>query len=213
MGFRLLLNFRRPYWSATPAEFWRRWHITLSNWFRDYVYIALGGNRRGPARVYVNLFLTMVLSGLWHGASANFVLWGAFHGVLLIGHRIWDRTLPRDGIRSSRAYHLVSIGCTFGLSVYGWLLFRVTEWSTIVSHTKALFTDMSLGALGTLGVFAMAPYILLAIGIDVVESLAVNRRTDDVRLSFAVAPYVAALIVVTALLGSEAGGDFIYFKF
>lgn len=213
LGFRLLLNFERPYWSASPAEFWRRWHITLSNWFRDYVYIALGGNRRGPSRTYVNLFLTMTLSGLWHGASANFIVWGAYHGALLILHRVWTRTLPDDGVRATQGYHLLSIAVTFVLSVYGWLLFRITEWSSVVSYTKAIFTDFSLAALGTLSVFSMAPYILLAIGIDIAESLAIERRRDEVRQSLLIAPYLASLVIVVSLLGSEAGGDFIYFKF
>ena len=213
LGFRLLLNFERPYWSATPAEFWRRWHITLSNWFRDYVYIALGGNRKGPSRTYVNLFMTMALSGLWHGASANFVVWGAFHGFLLIAHRLWDRSLPRDGIRATQGYHLLSIATTFALSVYGWMLFRITEWDAIVRYTKALFTDYSLGSLGTLSVFSMGPYILLAIVIDIVESRSVRRTDDNVVQSFVLAPYLAALVVVVALLGSDSGGDFIYFKF
>ena len=138
LGFRLLLNFERPYWSGSPAEFWRRWHISLSNWFRDYVYIALGGNRRGPTRTYVNLFATMVLSGLWHGASVNFVLWGAFHGVLLILHRLWDDRLPSNGVRATTSYHLLSIAATFALTVYGWMLFRITEWATIVAYTECL---------------------------------------------------------------------------
>ena len=213
LGFRLLLNFERPYWSGSPAEFWRRWHISLSNWFRDYVYIALGGNRRGPTRTYVNLFATMVLSGLWHGASVNFVLWGAFHGVLLILHRLWDDRLPRNGVRATTSYHLLSIATTFALTVYGWMLFRITEWATIVAYTNALFTDWSLGALGALGVFSMGPYILLSVTIDIVESRAIEPRRDDVRQAWAIAPYLAALVVSIALFGAETGGDFIYFKF
>jgi D-alanyl-lipoteichoic acid acyltransferase DltB (MBOAT superfamily) len=213
LGFRLMLNFERPYWSASPAEFWRRWHISLSNWFRDYVYIALGGNRRGPSRTYVNLFTTMVLSGLWHGASVNFVLWGAFHGGLLILHRLWADSLPDTGVRATQSYRLLSIATTFALTVYGWMLFRITEWSTIVAYTDALFTDWSLGALGALGVFSMGPYILMAIAIDIVESQAVDRRRDDVRQVWAIAPYLAVLVMTIALFGAETGGDFIYFKF
>lgn len=87
LGFELPLNFKEPYLSRNPAEFWRRWHITLSEWLRDYLYIPLGGNRRGVSRTRVNLLLTMLLGGLWHGAAWNFVIWGGLHGLLLAAHR------------------------------------------------------------------------------------------------------------------------------
>src|SRR6185295_2592996 len=80
LGFELMRNFEQPYFATNITDFWRRWHISLSTWLRDYLYIPLGGNRRGPARTYVNLMLTMLLGGLWHGAAWNFVLWGLWHG-------------------------------------------------------------------------------------------------------------------------------------
>ena len=90
MGIRILLNFRHPYISKSMTEFWRRWHITLSNWFRDYVYIPLGGSRCSEPRMHTNLLITMTVSGLWHGAAANFMLWGFYHGVLLILHKLYE---------------------------------------------------------------------------------------------------------------------------
>lgn len=94
LGFELRWNFRLPYGAGNVREFWRRWHISLSTWLRDYLYISLGGNRRGPARTRVNLLLTMVLGGLWHGAAWHFVVWGLWHGLGLLGHRIWESARP-----------------------------------------------------------------------------------------------------------------------
>ena len=98
-GFELPQNFRLPYLSRSIAEFWRRWHITLSTWMRDYLYIRLGGSRQGGARTAMNLIATMTLCGLWHGASWNYVLWGFYNGVLLALHRIWDRMLTGRAAR------------------------------------------------------------------------------------------------------------------
>ena len=91
LGFSYPPNFQRPYASLSMTEFWRRWHISLSSWFRDYLYIPLGGNRYGPLRTYANLGLVFLLCGLWHGAAWTFVVWGAWQGLLLTGHREWDR--------------------------------------------------------------------------------------------------------------------------
>src|SRR5512143_887354 len=91
LGFRFPDNFDRPYAAVSLQEFWRRWHATLSRWLRDYLYVPLGGNRRGKGRVAVNLLVTMVLGGLWHGAGLNFVLWGALHGLALVVHRALGR--------------------------------------------------------------------------------------------------------------------------
>ena len=103
LGFDLILNFKIPYAAVNPAEFWRRWHISLSTWLRDYLYISLGGNRHGRWLTYRNLFLTMVLGGLWHGAAWPFVLWGAYHGLLLMGHRLWMRRAHGVDVDSHRA--------------------------------------------------------------------------------------------------------------
>lgn len=91
MGYNLMLNFKVPYFSTNPSEFWHRWHISLSSWLRDYLYIPMGGNRYGNLKTYRNLFATMLLGGLWHGAAWTFVLWGAYHGILLAMHRIISR--------------------------------------------------------------------------------------------------------------------------
>jgi D-alanyl-lipoteichoic acid acyltransferase DltB (MBOAT superfamily) len=105
LGFHFNLNFNSPYKSASITEFWRRWHISLSSWLRDYLYISLGGNRKGKFRQYLNLIITMFLGGLWHGASWNFVLWGTFHGIALAVHKIWLFIRCEVGVSVGRLYH------------------------------------------------------------------------------------------------------------
>lgn len=214
LGFKLLLNFRRPYWSLSPTEFWQRWHITLSNWFRDYVYIALGGNRVGYSRLYFNLFATMTLSGLWHGASANFILWGAYHGGLLLIHRLIKPLLPqRPTFLPPWLANTLSRSFTFAFVAYGWLLFRITEWSQIKIYTISMVSNFSFASLGFLSLASLSIYVAIAIVIDIVESHVVNPSSDNARESFLVAPYLSILVILLLLLGSASGGEFIYFKF
>jgi len=130
MGIDLAVNFRRPYLATSPRDFWRRWHISLSNWLRDYLYISLGGSRRGPSRTYINLLLTMFLGGLWHGAAWNFAVWGIYHGTLLC----IDHFLDQHGVRLrllpttyERANHVLRVAGMYVLTLGGWLLFRVTS--------------------------------------------------------------------------------------
>ncbi|MBQ8672465.1 MAG: MBOAT family protein [Bacteroides sp.] len=131
LGFRLNPNFDSPYQSASITEFWRRWHISLSSWLRDYLYISLGGNRKGRVRQYLNLIITMFLGGLWHGASWNFVLWGMLHGVALAGHKYWMARKGRPkGWRSSGLRRLGGIVVTFHFVCFCWIFFRHAEFSS-----------------------------------------------------------------------------------
>jgi D-alanyl-lipoteichoic acid acyltransferase DltB (MBOAT superfamily) len=125
LGFELMLNFNLPYAATSVREFWRRWHISLSTWLRDYLYIPLGGNRHGEARTRLHLLVTMLLGGLWHGASWNFVLWGAWHGILLVIHRWW-RGRARARVPGWAGWVLTTIA-----EGYGWLLFRAGSLSAI----------------------------------------------------------------------------------
>jgi D-alanyl-lipoteichoic acid acyltransferase DltB (MBOAT superfamily) len=122
LGFKLPVNFNSPYKAVSLSDFWHRWHISLSTWLRDYLYIPLGGNRKGKARTYLNLFLTMVLGGLWHGANIRYVLWGAFHGFGLIIEKLF-RSL-RFSFPDGRLKQLVGGFFTFHFVCFGWLLFR-----------------------------------------------------------------------------------------
>ena len=127
LGFRFNINFDSPYQSATITEFWRRWHISLSSWLKDYLYISLGGNRKGRIRTYINLLITMLLGGLWHGASLRFILWGALHGVALAIHKGCMNYCPRlkpVGSEMKPFHRLCGIFLTFHLVAFGWILFR-----------------------------------------------------------------------------------------
>ncbi|MEL7422677.1 MAG: MBOAT family protein [Bacteroidota bacterium] len=133
LGFRLPENFNFPYISRSITEFWRRWHITLSNWMRDYLYIPLGGNRKGVYRTYFNLVVVFLISGLWHGAAWSFVFWGAFHGTFLILDRLFlQRVLDRIGL-------LPALLFTFFVTLLGWVLFRTESLSLSIDYYQLLF--------------------------------------------------------------------------
>lgn len=128
LGFDLMVNFNHPYLARGPVDFWRRWHISLSTWFRDYLYIPLGGSRAGQLRTLVNVFLTFVVSGLWHGASWNYVIWGGYHGALVVVARVTGGRRP-PGPRSDAwaSVEPLQIAGMFALTCIGWLMFRETD--------------------------------------------------------------------------------------
>jgi alginate O-acetyltransferase complex protein AlgI len=146
MGFEFVLNFRLPYFATNPSDFWRRWHISLSTWLRDYLYKALGGNRGGALLTHRNLLITMLLGGLWHGAAWNFVLWGLYHGVLLVGHRLLEPALNRVGRVFAAVPSLwwtARVAVMFLLTCYGWLLFRATSLDQVVTMTASLASPLT----------------------------------------------------------------------
>jgi len=140
LGFRFPQNFNAPYKSASITEFWRRWHISLSSWLKDYLYISLGGNRHGKLRQYLNLLITMLLGGLWHGASLNFILWGGIHGVLLVVDKIWHALCPKlsplKAICTLLTFHLVAAL---------WVLFRAQDFQTAHDVFMQIFTCFHAG--------------------------------------------------------------------
>ena len=141
MGFDLMLNFRLPYFALNPSDFWSRWHVSLSTWLRDYLYVPLGGNRKGSLNTYRNLGLTMLLGGLWHGAAWNFVIWGAYHGLLLIIYRLAEGKIRYPGRLMGRyRYALIpsQMLIMFGFTVIGWVIFR----STSVDQILYMLTNM-----------------------------------------------------------------------
>lgn len=207
LGFSLPQNFRVPYCAENPREFWQRWHIALSTWLRDYVYISLGGNRGGEARARWNVFLTMAIGGLWHGAAWHYVLWGAYHGALLVVHRmVAARRPPSPGPLPRLARQFV----TFNLVALGLVFFRAPDNAHIVAFLSGL---VSGGELVTSGPFLRA--ILWTGG-----ALAVHHFLD--RQS--VAPFFLArppalqatayaILAVLVFLFSPTSERFIYFQF
>lgn len=185
IGYDLPENFAMPYLSRSITEFWRRWHMTLSFWLRDYLYIPLGGNRRGPARTYVNLLATMALGGLWHGASWNFVAWGTAHGAALAIHRMYDRFLgPRR-----RMPDVLALPVTLLFVVLCWVPFRAEDFAT----TLAIFHKLAgLGGPGAM--FVSTP--LVALACLVVAAHVVGARLER-------EPLDAGLAKVLLLVGAE----------
>lgn len=216
MGFSFMENFQMPYSAANITDFWRRWHISLSSWFRDYLYIPLGGNRKGTERTYLNLMLTMLLCGLWHGASWNFIFWGGLHGAALAIHRAWKWWEPFAPLNDNRAFQfvwsLVSRLLTLGVVVVGWIFFRAQTWDgawLYLQRTVAWSGD---------GTQIVSPYIIPAL-IAVVAAHLLVRKDSNWALEIAqrsvparISCY-AAVILCIASLGATNSAPFIYFQF
>lgn len=209
LGYHLPANFRLPYLAADISEFWKRWHITLSTWLRDYLYIPLGGNRYGPVLTQRNLLLTMLLGGLWHGANWTFAIWGAYHGVLLILHR----ACPRPAWINSPLLRPVFVAGTFLSVCVGWVFFRAQR----IEEAGAILKRMVIPSSGTsltpvAALVGCSFLILVAIGHIVAGSPDSIRRLR--RLP---APVMGAVLGATVLLVQllipEASQAFIYFQF
>ena len=157
LGIRLPLNFNRPYVSADLVEFWRRWHITLLRWLRDYLYIPLGGNRHGVALQLRNILITMTLGGLWHGANLTFLLWGCAHGLGIGAYHLIQRT----GL-TRRIPEWAGVAITFHLVALGWILFRAPDFSTAARIFKGLFTGPTISLMAFASTYAF-PLVLLGI--------------------------------------------------
>lgn len=161
LGYDLGKNFELPYIARNPSDFWRRWHISLSSWFRDYVYIPLGGNRKGRIRTYINLFVTMLLSGLWHGANWTFVIWGAFHGVASAVHKMFSdiRKKGRLGQTDNKVGHVISV---FATTVTVWLLWIPFRASTMQEAAIVIFRMFTMAeGIRYISVFSIIYIILI----------------------------------------------------
>ena len=171
MGFDIMTNFAAPYFARSPREFWRRWHISLSTWLRDYLYIPLGGNRGTRLFTYRNLLLTMLIGGLWHGAAWTFLAWGLYHGILLAITRLWEHSGPqRSAAPRSRLVAFASIIGTFHLVCLGWLFFRAASMTQAWHMLGAIATDLSAGpfvvAALSMIIFFTVPLLLYEFVVD-----------------------------------------------
>ncbi|HEX3314044.1 MAG TPA: MBOAT family O-acyltransferase, partial [Gemmataceae bacterium] len=207
-GFKLHPNFRMPYLSADIAEFWRRWHISLSTWLRDYLYIPLGGSRHGEVATYRNLLITMVLGGLWHGASWTFLAWGLMHGLLLAAHRALSKAKLLDWVPRP-----LGIVTTFLCVAIGWIFFRAQRFEdalTILQHLAIPFGDaQTFGGLALIAIVCLS-----AMGIGHLAGAFGLDRTWDRPLPTMVAGAALGLaVVLVLLLLPEDGKRFIYFTF
>ena len=219
LGFRFPTNFDLPYRSATITEFWRRWHISLSSWLRDYLYIPLGGNRKGRRRTYINLMLTMLLGGLWHGASGRFVLWGALHGCGLAAHKwLMSRTSsPAFGKDMSLLRRVLGVIFTFNFVCLGWILFRADSLSTVGEILSQIFTAFDLSIVPQ--VIAGYPVVFALIAAGYLMHATPKRVIDRTQERLTNAPMwaqVAVVVVVIWFVMQMRTGDiqpFIYFQF
>jgi alginate O-acetyltransferase complex protein AlgI len=216
MGFEFMLNFNLPYFATSPPDFWRRWHISLSSWLRDYLYIALGGNRSSVLKTYRNLLLTMVLGGLWHGAAWNFVIWGFFHGAILVAHRLALPALERITRASvgflSVPWLIVRIAVMFALTCYGWLLFRATSLDQIVQMSRTLANPLE-----GLPVESLGKVLLLCAPLLAVQLIQYNtRQLEFHRLKWipkAAYSVIYGMMVYCIVFLGGTPQAFVYFQF
>ena len=216
MGFRLMVNFNLPYFATNPQDFWRRWHISLSTWLRDYLYISLGGNRRGEVRTYWNLLITMVFGGLWHGAAWTFVLWGVYHGLLLCAHRAMAGLIPETPFGVSRAGQLLwrwlRIGFMFGLTLYGWLIFRCHSAGQLWVMTRAVFS-FSIGA-GTIATtIKILCYCSLLLMVQLYQFRKNNLNALRESPTLIQTGFDLACFYLILIIGAFDAQSFIYFQF
>lgn len=211
MGFRLNQNFDTPYFSRSLTEFWRRWHISLSTWFRDYLYIPLGGNRKGKFRTYYNLFLTFLLSGLWHGADWTFVIWGALHGILIVVERI----LPSF---KRKAIWILPVFITVW---FLWIPFRAEGIHHYFHMLAGLFNLASYDLTGMAFVSELYP-IRKVMALSIISLLYFSwegfAKGNDLGLSkLATIPrrmvYFLLAIIIFLFINFESQVPFIYFQF
>ena len=215
IGVELVRNFHTPYFAASPGEFWRRWHISLSTWLRDYLYIPLGGNRHGRWLEYRNLMVTMALGGLWHGAGILFVLWGVFHGVLLVLYR----AIPIDRYLTGwfgRLGKWISIFITFHFVCFGWILFRA-HTDNILPLLKSFAIWQNDGHFGLSYYYTRGVFVLGSV-VAITDFLGYRRDVEFPELFRRWNPYVAAGFAVACYLGvtifaRRESAQFIYFQF
>jgi alginate O-acetyltransferase complex protein AlgI len=226
LGFELMKNFNHPYLATSPSDFWRRWHISLSSWFRDYLYIPLGGSRHGTPRTLVNIFITFLVSGLWHGAAWNFVFWGAFHGILLMVQRVWGllRGRPRHQHRPPWWQAVPQWAVMFLLVNVGWLMFRESDTDMLLRHLTLLpggstpleqRTGLYLFLLTLTFSVPLWAHSLWTVwrGHSYTERRAVTEADVPPRLVVLQAVAVGLMFMAILALRSRTTLDFIYFQF
>ncbi len=211
LGFDFVQNFNFPYKATSVTDFWRRWHISLSSWFRDYVYIPLGGNRKGTARAIFNILVVWSLTGLWHGAAWNFIAWGAFYGLLLIAEKyVFARVIEKLPV-------FIRYTVTMVIVMIGWVFFSSENLSSAVAYLKSMFgfygnslTDSTAEYLLSENIFSLAVMILCATGV-----FAALPRIKNFRFNIAIMSvgYTAVYILCIIYLISETYNPFLYFRF
>ncbi|MCM1373165.1 MAG: MBOAT family protein [Bacteroides sp.] len=209
MGFNLMENFRRPYFAMTVTDFWHRWHISLSTWFKDYLYIPLGGNRVSAYRHYANIMITFIVSGIWHGANWTFIVWGTIHGGLqCIEKRLgWN---SRFRTRTQKAMHWI---LTFGIVCMAWVFFRANTIGDVFSIFKGITTDPGTPFIRVADTLAIGMVLAIIIAKEVKDEFSLNLHISDSHSWIVRHLYIVFMTAFIVLFGVLNGDQFIYFQF
>ena len=221
-GIFLPLNFNSPYKATSIIEFWRRWHMTPSQFLRDYLYIPLGGNRRGRVLRYLNLMITMLLGGLWHGAAWTFVAWGALHGAYLCINHAWSYCAPKPGLRLAPLARLAGFVLTFLAVVVAWVFFRADSMAQALSilskmadPTRIVFGGAEIAKAALIALYAVIAWFLL----NTQEIMGYDHRNRTVGEHLRAVPmrpwflYASAAALAFGIFGIQQHSEFIYFRF
>ena len=213
MGIDLMVNFNLPYLAVNPSDFWRRWHISLSTWLRDYLYIPLGGNRKGRVRRNINLMTTMLLGGLWHGAAWTFVIWGAYHGVLLIIGRYIQAVGSRFPLNIVTESKVIKQIVMFHSICLGWLFFRAETMTQAIHMLKDAITNIAFDAQA---INASIALVILCLPLWFVQWFQNRTEIIEAPLYFSLIPGCILFVIMGLMfitLGNNGGQAFIYFQF
>jgi alginate O-acetyltransferase complex protein AlgI len=214
LGFTFPPNFNAPYQSRSVTEFWRRWHISLSTWLRDYLYVPLGGNRKGRVRTYINLMLTMLLGGLWHGPATRFIIWGGLHGAALAAERWWKETFPATPGLVRRVLGGI---LTFHFVCFCWLFFRAADLATVQAMLRQIFFDFNpqifpefVRGYAAVLCWMMVGYALhfTPVRVDAAVEKGITALPTVLK-----AALITALVVLVMQMQSAEVQPFIYFQF
>jgi alginate O-acetyltransferase complex protein AlgI len=216
MGFHLTTNFLYPYFITNPRAFWRNWHISLSKWLRDYVYIALGGSRGTKMQTYRNLMLTMLFGGLWHGAAWTFVLWGAYQGALLVLHRMAEPYLSMIRVPAllASAWWGLRVLFMFHLTCFGWLIFRARSMQQVADMIQSIATDFTFPPSAIYRALEILFYVSPFVAISALQMRSADNSWGVLRLKTpARLAVVTSLYLLIAVWGQFGARQFIYFQF
>ena len=221
MGFEIMVNFNLPYFVTNPRDFWKRWHISLSTWLRDYLYIPLGGNRRGlrKSKTYRNLFITMLLGGLWHGASWTFVLWGAYHGFLLIVHRFFKATFSKAlfaiPTALNRLLFFLKVILFFHFICLGLLIFRAENITQIIQMSASLINDWA--GISLYAVFSIfkefMPFMILLLLTQLFQFFKKDLMAICKLPAYMQGVFYYFCILLFIIFGLSGAKEFYYFQF
>lgn len=214
LGIELQTNFVRPYFAKTVTDFWRRWHISLTTWFRDYIYFPLGGNRCSKVRWMLNTMIVFTVSGLWHGAAYTFLIWGALHGACMVIERLVYGDNIKQITNKFSIVNFLRLMLTFTIVNFAWVLFRVSDLGDVMTIFKKIFTEPGMPFVDADTMVYALIFAFLVSVVDFMEEhfsgkvKLMNSRYTIVRW----ATYIA-LVVMVLIFGVLDGGSFIYFQF